>query len=162
MCAGMHGQTLYMAETLLLHDELLEDQAIKLVDLETGVVTYLQSSPGTILALDSVTSMSLVDAGSHSSLMVLCAPGGYGPDLLYLCFSRLPLASLEHGRGSGFWRGACAGFRVLGSTPFVSPTGRWMLGDEVPGQWALFHVHEGNLEVLVAIACQTNSNRLAQ
>ena len=76
MCAGLDGRTLYMAETLLWRNELREDQAIKMLDLETGAVTYLQSSPGTSLAIDSVTSMSFLGGGSKSELMVLCAPGG--------------------------------------------------------------------------------------
>ena len=77
LAASNDGETLFVAETYQWVNQLREYQTIKRVNLKSGDVSYVSSSPTTFLLLDSVTAILPVTSGSVTELFVLCAPGGW-------------------------------------------------------------------------------------
>ena len=75
--ASSDGETLFLAESHELVDQVQENQVIKMVNLKSGSVTFLYSGPSSYLLLDSTVAILPSADGSSTELLILCAPGGW-------------------------------------------------------------------------------------
>jgi hypothetical protein len=78
LAASSDGESIYIAETYQWIDQLFEYQAIKMVNLKSGAISFFSSSPTSYLLLDSIVAILPLATGSLSTeLFILCAPGGW-------------------------------------------------------------------------------------
>jgi hypothetical protein len=78
LAASEDGESIYIAETYEWVDQLVEYQTIKMVNLKSGAIIFLSSSPTSYLRLDSVVAILPLTTGSFSTqLYILCASGGW-------------------------------------------------------------------------------------